>query len=649
MLKKKIHQLRKFIKKLFIKFVKKGFFLSKNKIRYFKRSYKYLIQIAEILDKELAITFPESDHIQRQSAEELYKQLLDYDVISFDIFDTLLFRSWSSPKDIFEMVGLHLNIQNFKGIRKSSEAEARKAVQFPIHEVTIGEIYDLVALKCGIDKQLGIDLEFSMEKKYCFANPYMKQIFDQLISNGKTVIATSDMYFSKEQILELLNSCGYSGFAEVFISSEYDCTKVDGRLQKIVQQKMGIHKSYIHIGDNKKSDILASSKVGWKTVYYQNVNELGKEYRPSMMTSLGGGLYRGIVNQRLYSGIPIHDPYYEFGYVYMGLLICGYCEWLNHIAHITNSSKILFASRDMYIVEKVYDKFFNKFDHEYIQISRMTALKMDFEHESEMMLWYIKKNISLSPSQTIAEALKKVELGFLVEMIDESELKTDEILTTKNVSKVFSTIYQRKSDIIDHFKEEREIAKEYFASCTETAKNVLFADTNGRCTSIYALQHLMESSDSSVNIIGALMYSVSDPGYVDAQICKGSLFSYICSLSSNQNIYSTYRLLGEKSTQIIEAVFTSDKGTLKAYQKDSTGNIGMDYYPEDSSSWQQRAAIHTGILDFAQMYNRFNGGDNAEFTISSTDAWIPLGDVIFDDRFINKYFEGLKTSLKLGG
>lgn len=74
----------------------------------------------------------------------------------------------SSPKDIFEMVGLHLNIQNFKGIRKSSEAEARKAVQFPIHEVTIGEIYDLVALKCGIDKQLGIDLEFSMEKEVLF-------------------------------------------------------------------------------------------------------------------------------------------------------------------------------------------------------------------------------------------------------------------------------------------------------------------------------------------------------------------------------------------------------------------------------------------------------------------------------------------------
>ena len=47
----------------------------------------------------------ESSLDRKLPPEELAKKLLTYDVISFDIFDTLIFRPFEKPTDLFHMVG----------------------------------------------------------------------------------------------------------------------------------------------------------------------------------------------------------------------------------------------------------------------------------------------------------------------------------------------------------------------------------------------------------------------------------------------------------------------------------------------------------------------------------------------------------------
>lgn len=54
------------------------------------------------------------------------KGLMSYDVISFDVFDTLLFRPFSSPSDLFMLVGERLDIMDFTQIRLQAEEEARQ-------------------------------------------------------------------------------------------------------------------------------------------------------------------------------------------------------------------------------------------------------------------------------------------------------------------------------------------------------------------------------------------------------------------------------------------------------------------------------------------------------------------------------------------
>lgn len=79
------------------------------------------------------------------SAEETAGLLCKADVVSFDIFDTLIFRS-VSQKEVFDNTGRTLGIENFGKIRADSENEARKEKKEPC----INDIYRIIAVKAGL-------------------------------------------------------------------------------------------------------------------------------------------------------------------------------------------------------------------------------------------------------------------------------------------------------------------------------------------------------------------------------------------------------------------------------------------------------------------------------------------------------------------
>ena len=141
------------------------------------------------------------------------RKLLEYDVVSFDIFDTLILRTLNRPTDIFMMVGQKLGVLNYTTMRKDMELMLRdkQEAENGSREVTFAQIYQAMEKYCGVDAELGMKTEFETELDFCIANPYMKEVFDLLISYGKKVIIVSDMYFPEEMMKRLLASC-----AEIF-------------------------------------------------------------------------------------------------------------------------------------------------------------------------------------------------------------------------------------------------------------------------------------------------------------------------------------------------------------------------------------------------------------------------------------------------
>lgn len=79
--------------------------------------------------------------------------LITYDVISFDIFDTLVLRPFDNPKSVFMLIGQKLGVLGFRNIRINAEKEARdiKEAEFRNREINIYDIYNIIAVKTGID------------------------------------------------------------------------------------------------------------------------------------------------------------------------------------------------------------------------------------------------------------------------------------------------------------------------------------------------------------------------------------------------------------------------------------------------------------------------------------------------------------------
>lgn len=195
------------------------------------------------------------------SAEAFAEHLSQYDVVSFDVFDTLIFRPLSLPTDVFYLIGHELEIMDFKNIRTLAEWDAR--LKFYAREgsmeIGIADIWDNLEAEVGISAAHGQKLEIAIEKNLCHANPFMLAVWRKLKERNRKIIIVSDMYLPEICIRQILENAGFTGAEKIYISSEYCKSKADGKLyQEVLQDwKMDedsndrMNLSIVHVGDRK--------------------------------------------------------------------------------------------------------------------------------------------------------------------------------------------------------------------------------------------------------------------------------------------------------------------------------------------------------------------------------------------------------------
>lgn len=208
-----------------------------------------------------------------------------YDLVSFDIFDTLLLRGVSKPIDIFQIVwdkakekGLCLNdlsSSEFMKLRIEMERRARnKAIN---KEVMLEDIYaefpDFIVSNINELK----DLEIATEKEYCYVNFDIYELLIGLKKQGKSIVLLSDMYLSSKQIIELLtfNGVDVTYIDAIIVSSKEKLSKQSGELyDKLFEQFPNISKEHmLHIGDNKISDYKKALENGIQAIHYDVIPE----------------------------------------------------------------------------------------------------------------------------------------------------------------------------------------------------------------------------------------------------------------------------------------------------------------------------------------------------------------------------------------
>lgn len=600
-------------------------------------------QPAPVAATDPADMLPESLFRNRMEAERLADELAAYDVVSFDIFDTLILRTLDSPTDVFRLLGHRIGEEGFPKLRVQAEQEARRRHAKENGEVNIYEIYEVLSEYLMINKEQAIACELQAEKDCCYANPYMKTVYDRLIAEGKEIIIISDMYWPEKYLRELLAACGYRGYSKLYVSCEYRQGKGNGKLQEIADRDHPTAKKIVHVGDNQVSDIAAPQKMGWDAIYYPSCHELGDSLRPSGMDRLSASAYRSIVNAHLHAGSEVYSPAYEHGFRYAGFLACGFCEWLNRYVEDNHIDRIFFLARDADILYKIYNKHYRKVENRYVVTSRLAMWEMAFSSDPEEFIqnfFLLRANLG---TQTIQCALEETDLEMLVPLLPGSGLCAGSRLTRENYADLHDFLMDHYADISAHFAASKQAGQQYFREMAGDAKNICAVDIgwSGQIL-IMMRKEFREILGPNVNLRGAYMAVTNNEttsGYVESGIISAYLFH---SCMNRDLAIKTASLEGDMQAKFMEATFTSDQNTLLKYVPGLNGTVQMLYGLIKNVDPELVHEMQAGVMRFADLWAEYRRRDPSVAQIMPTDVKCVLDQAITNYRYCYALFGDIR-------
>ncbi len=219
------------------------------------------IKVYDINANDLSVDMPENKEYEGfcLNEDELLGKLDRAQVITFDIFDTLISRWVLRPRDIFELIDTQVSYSNFLFSEKRVEAE------YIAGDATIYQIYDEFQKITGVsdeEKNRLLKLEIDTEKKYLHKRNYMCDLIKIAAEKGKKVYLISDMYFTKEILEDILSSMDICGYEDIFVSCEFGKNKENGLFEVFLEKSGYKAENCLHIGDNFYADIQAAEKIG---------------------------------------------------------------------------------------------------------------------------------------------------------------------------------------------------------------------------------------------------------------------------------------------------------------------------------------------------------------------------------------------------
>ncbi|MBR2670361.1 MAG: hypothetical protein IKE36_11270 [Solobacterium sp.] len=301
-----------------------------------------------------------ADHIPEHVPEkaEILRKIDEAEVISFDVFDTLLVRSVSAPEDVYELTARKcgLDVSRFVRIRKD-------AMQAHIHE-NIEEIYREIGKMYPLSEELCIkakDTELQIEAQVLTGRESVVFLFNYALSGNKPVYLISDMYLPEAFLSDLLNKKGICGYQKLIVSCEYGMLKYEG-LFEVLKSLEGDRK-YLHFGDHYEHDITMAEGTGISAVYLPSVKDM----------ALHNGWTSCIqqaetINERILLGLCLRERYQDvfreegtsvrrYAACALTPLLLGFMTWLIRNVRKSTCAKLLFVSRDGYLLQKIYEQF----------------------------------------------------------------------------------------------------------------------------------------------------------------------------------------------------------------------------------------------------------------------------------------------------
>lgn len=513
--------------------------------------------------------------------KDLLKKIDRADVVSFDVFDTLLCRRVLRPVDVFRIIdvneGKNLNFQ-FSKERMRAEAE------LTIENYNIYDIYAKLQENTSIseeerDRLMRVEVE--TEKVCLRRREDICQIFDYAIETKKLVLLISDMYLTTDILADFLVNKGIKKYEKLIVSTDYKTSKSE-KLFEVVKAEFQIDaNTWLHIGDNVYSDINAAQKNGIDTYRVYGTIEMLEQslyghlldYNKSIEENIVLATFASIAYGNMFSGflengkLVVSDER-KLAQLLVAPMLLKYVVWL--LKHEGGSDLIIFPSRDGFILKQIYELIESdrKPESIYLYTSRRATLIAAAINERD-----IRHIIKLpSPDDNINRIRKRFELEDVI--LDEVDPQG---LAQELLERLLKVSENERKQYLDYLESEGVMQ----------AKKILLVDF----VAVGTMQEALQRMTGKMFMGAYFCRRIPDSKFTKDLACI-SMYEMTGDFETAANIYKYYYFL--------ENVVSSYEPTFKKI--DANGN--KCFYDEQRSvrAIEQLENMHEAIIQYSEEF-----------------------------------------------
>jgi FMN phosphatase YigB (HAD superfamily) len=367
-----------------------------------------------------------------------------YQVLSLDVFDTLLWRRVPEAVDVFLLLGrqlaadgklaAHVSPLGFSDLRRIAERAAREKVQATTgyREITLADIYTglpdhLFAPGFGVGAR--VQAELACERSLLVLDHEVVALLKAAKAAEARVILVSDTYFTSAQLRGLLAGAGFTDDAlidRLYVSCEAGKPKYRDLFDTILTDLGVTPAAMIHVGDTLEADINPCRVRGIafahydKWVFSPRVQEIEFPaeiaHRAALLGDHGDFGLTGL-RSRLAHRPPAAlatdlRPYWSYGAAVLAPVFAGFARWIVESARVSGTTRIFGIMREGRFLKRAVEAAAKHLDVdltvEELWLSRRAVVRAALYADDVGLL---PEAILLSPGRSTDEVLQEVGLS----------------------------------------------------------------------------------------------------------------------------------------------------------------------------------------------------------------------------------------------
>ncbi len=566
-----------------------------------------------------------SDPYWNLDSEKLLAEIDRHGTIFFDIFDTLLARKVYFPGDVFEL--LDVDAIGVKRGSKKRFVEARKKAGASQDEPSLTRIYEKLVesnVLTSQDVAKAELLEKETDRRLLIPRLEMVRICNVAMQSHK-VYFVSDMYYTSEYLLTLLNAIGIPARKEqIVVSCEYGKSKRRGGLWKLVRERFICEdRPSLHIGDDELADGIIPTQEGIDTFLIKSCRELAE--KSSLKTEhvnidgIDSSIVMGFLTSRLFNnpfrlsthrGIVCFSTPEETGFYLLGGIAYSFAKWLHKACKKDGVRKLCFVGRDGFLLKPEFERYLALVSDESISTSYFDA--------SRILLW----NINIKSESDITNALRAMPFSGTYRKLFKTRLNIE--ITGKNAELEYVDDSQELDRFIQQYKEQ-----------------ILRNSSEQRRRYIKYLENVFSTEDAAIvdiSYYGSIQFYIGKllgkeiPGYYMTACMKESnpYFhkQYMRGCFGNDAKQGDTSNVLKRST-FIESFYTSPFGC--ACSIDENGTVNRLPEMKNQKCFSIREKMQDGIL---QCMDELHGLENTlGIDLSFPTLWNSVFEMFMDSGF----------------